>query len=107
MIKLCYVCREYILLNYLENVSSKLVVRSLIQGNTFTKDLAIEKGIVTSFAGEIEDKQLFIKFQSFVVPNRIYKLDFETSEIEVCINRKPAANNTFFSSYCSWRFLRM
>lgn len=80
-----FMVREYILLNYLENVASKLVLRSLIQDNSFVKEIAIEKGTVKSFAGGLEDTQLFIKFESFVVPNRIYKLDFETpvAEIEV------------------------
>lgn len=75
--------REYILLNYLENVASKLVLRSLIPGNSFSKEIAIEKGTVTSFAGEIEDSLLFIKFESFVVPNRIYKLDFDTPVADI------------------------
>ncbi len=84
-ILLCPLFREYILLNYLENVSSKLVLRSLIPGNSFSKNIQIDKGTITSYAGKIEDTQLFIKFQSFVVPNRIYKLDFQTpaAEIEV------------------------
>ncbi|KAJ6647042.1 Prolyl endopeptidase [Pseudolycoriella hygida] len=70
--------RDYILLDYLENVASKLVVRSLIVGNSFSKQIPIEKGTVTSYAGKIEDTQLFIKFESFLVPNRIYQLDFTT-----------------------------
>ncbi|KAG4073794.1 hypothetical protein HA402_001018 [Bradysia odoriphaga] len=69
---------EYVLLHYLENVSSKLVLRSLIQGNTFTKNIDIEKGAVISYAGNINDSIIFIKFESFFVPNRIYKLDFAT-----------------------------
>ncbi|XP_037024903.1 prolyl endopeptidase-like [Bradysia coprophila] len=69
---------EYVLLHYLENVSSKLVLRSLIQGNTFTKNIDIEKGAVISYAGNIDDSIIFIKFESFFVPNRIYKLDFAT-----------------------------
>lgn len=81
-------CREYILLNYLENVSSKLVLRSLIPGSTFSKDIAIEKGTVKSFAGEIDDTQLFIKFESFVVPNRIYKLDFETPIDDIKVKKR-------------------
>lgn len=76
--------REYILLNYVENVSSKLVLRSLIEGNTFEKEFEIEKGTAMSFG--IIATQLFIKFQSFLVPNRIYKLDFATpvTEMKVC-----------------------
>lgn len=64
------------------------MLRSLIPGNTFSKDIAIEKGTVTSYAGEIEDSQLFIKFQSYVVPNRIYKLDFETPVAEIEVEKK-------------------
>ncbi|KAG4073607.1 hypothetical protein HA402_000831 [Bradysia odoriphaga] len=69
---------EYILLNYLENVSSKLVLRSLIPGSQFSKNIDIEKGTVSSYAGKIDDSIIFIKFESHVVPNRIYKLDFAT-----------------------------
>lgn len=73
--------REYILLNYVQNVSSKLVLRSLNEGNTFEKQLELETGTAMSYG--IVDKQMFIKFQSFLVPNRIYKLDFETPEAEM------------------------
>lgn len=76
MIQIC-MFREYLLLHYLENVSSKLVLRSLIQGSSFVRNIEIEKGTVKSVAGRIDDTQLFIKFESFVVPNRIYKLDLE------------------------------
>lgn len=71
-------------------MSSKLVLRSLIQGNSFVKNIEIEKGTVKSVAGKIDDSQLFIKFESFVVPNRIYKLDFETpiiADVKVLVLR--------------------
>lgn len=68
----------------MDQVSSKLLLRSLIPGNTIEKALEIERGTVMSFA--IVDTQLFIKFQSFLVPNRIYKLDLTTpvAEMKVC-----------------------
>lgn len=66
-------------------MSSKLVLRSLIEGNSFSKDIAIEKGSVSSFSGGIDDSTLFITFESYVVANRIYKLDFarNVSDIRV------------------------
>lgn len=78
--------RKYILLNYLENVASKLVLRSLIAGNTFSRNLAIEKGTVSTYTGKIGDSQLFFKFESYLVPNRIYKLDFATPVDELEVN---------------------
>lgn len=93
----------------MDNVASKLVIRSLIQGNNFSKEIEIEKGTVTSFSGGIEDKELFIKFESYIVANRIYKLDFETplDEIKVfcSVTTKFAEKLTLILIY-SWKFWR-
>lgn len=71
------------------------MLRSLIQDNTFTKAIDIEKGTVSSYAGKIEDSQLFIKFESYVVPNRIYKLDFETPVADIKVLQLNMSKRNF------------
>lgn len=85
----------------MENVSTKLVLRSLINGNTFSKDVAIEKGSVWSYAGRIDDSIMFIKFESHFVPNRIYKLDFTAplSDIQLEIYENDKIDGFDTASY--------
>lgn len=70
--------RDKLIIGYLEDVKSKLVVHFLHNGSFFM-DIPLGFGAITST--EVTNDKLFFQFESFADPNVIYCIDFQQDPI--------------------------
>jgi prolyl oligopeptidase len=56
------------------------------------RDLRLPIGSVDSISGRRADREMFLLFQSFTIPRRIYRYDFDASRLEVWRESKTAVD---------------
>ena len=78
--------QKYLILCYMEDVKNILKVHDLETGN-FLYNIPLEIGSVVGFSGEKEDKEVFFKFSSMIIPGITYYMDMSKSPATATVIR--------------------
>ncbi|ODM95949.1 Prolyl endopeptidase, partial [Orchesella cincta] len=94
-----YVVNEdKLVLKYLEDVKSRVEIRSLHNG-TLIQHLQIPLGAVDSFGGKKSNTEFFFRVVSFLTPGIIYRVDLTTAPYEAKVFKEVKVNGFDPSSF--------